>query len=415
MKRALRSVGLAAALALATGCGGPARPADGAPAAEAGPDAPLIVRRGTLEPRLLLTGALVAQRGARYRAPFTNSWRMTLKWLIDEGTPVRPGDAIARLDPATLGAELESLQLSLEGKRQEREVLVASGRRDRIEAELALRRATIALEKAELQAQVPETMVGSKDYRQRQLERDDAVRGRDQALLGLATQERAQQARLARLELEIRALEESLARSESSLEAMTLRADTAGSVLYGSHPWYDRKVRAGDTVTPSQTIAEIPDPSSLVVEAWTNEADAHRIEPGLSAELRLDAYPERAFPGRVTSVSPAGEERETWGRSRWFRVVLAIDAPDPAVARPGMSVRAEVLGASQPGVLLVPIDAVRVRDGRCLVAPARPAGGPAEREVRPSGADARFLAVPDDGTLAEGMVLLGGLDDVPPA
>ena len=358
---------------------------------------------------------LIAPRGARYSAPFTNSWRMTLKWLIDEGTPVRPGDPIARLDPATLGAEIDSVRLSLEGKRQEREVLLASGRRDRIEAELALRRAAIALEKAELQAQVPETMVGSKDFRQRQLERDGAARNRQQALLGLSTQEAAQEARRERLELEIRALEESLARNQSGLEAMTIRADTAGSVLYGNHPWYDRKVRAGDTVTPSQTIAEIPDPSSLVVEGWANETDAHLIEPGQSAELRFDAFPEHPCSGRVTSVSPAGEEREIWGRSRWFRVLIAIDAPELSIVRPGMSVRASVSGTPQAGVLLVPIEAVRVREGHFLVALARAGRGAAELEVRPLGANTQFLAVDDDGTLAEGAELLGALDDVPAA
>jgi multidrug efflux pump subunit AcrA (membrane-fusion protein) len=414
VRTAVAVAGLLAALALAAGCAGsPPPPATTAGArVDARRAAALTVRRGTLEQRQLLSGSLVALRGARYRAPFTNSWRMTLKWLIDEGTPVRPGDPIARLDPTSLGAELESLQLGLEGKRQEREVLVASGRRDQIEAELALRRATIALEKATLQAQVPEAMVGTKDYRQRQLERDSATRNRQQALLGLSTQATAHQARLARLALEIRALEESLARNQSGLEAMTIRADTVGSVLYGNHPWYDRKVRAGDTVTPSQTIAEIPDPSSLVVEAWANEADSHLIEPGQSAELRLDAFPERPFPGRVTSVSPAGEEREIWGRSRWFRVLISIDAPDLAVARPGMSVRASVRGAPQQRALLVPIEAVRVHEGRFLVTPA---GGSAQREIRPLGADGQFLAVADDGTLAEGTLLLGALDDVPHA
>ena len=415
--RTAAAVGLVAALTMTAGCGGsPTSPAGADDLRiDSGRTAALTVRRGTLEHRQLLSGSLVALRGARYRAPFTSSWRMTLKWLIDEGTPVRPGDPIARLDPATLGAEIESVQLGLEGKRQEREVLVASGRRDRIEAELALRRATIALEKAELQAQVPEAMVGTKDFRQRQLDRENATRNRQQALLALSTQEAAQEARRERLELEIRALEEQLARNQAGLEAMTIRADTTGSVLYGNHPWYDRKVRAGDTVTPSQTIAEIPDPASLVVEAWANEADAHLIEPGQSAELRLDAFPEHPFSGRITSVSPAGEEREIWGRSRWFRVLIGIDAPALAVARPGMSVRASVSGAPQEGALLVPIEAVRVREGRFLVAPARPAGGPAEREIRPLGADLRFLAVADDGTLAEGTVLLGALDDVPPA
>ena len=70
----------------------------------AGPDlpaavgSPLVVTRGALEERLLLTGELEADRSEELVAPRTEGWGVAIRWLAEDGAPVRQGDPVVELD-----------------------------------------------------------------------------------------------------------------------------------------------------------------------------------------------------------------------------------------------------------------------------------------------------------------------------
>jgi len=157
------------------------------------------------------------------------------------GTPVAPGDPIARSIPR------RSAPRSRASSSASREAAGARGpgrqraaRPDRGRAGAAPRHDRPREGRAA--GPGPGSDGRDKDFRQRQLDRENATRNRQQALLALSTQEAARRRAGSGSELEIRALEEQLAAKPGWLEAMTIRADTTGSVLYGNHPWYDRKV-----------------------------------------------------------------------------------------------------------------------------------------------------------------------------
>jgi hypothetical protein len=62
----------------------------------------------------------------------------------------------------------------------------------------------------------------------------------------------------------------------------------------------------------------------------------------MPVRLQLDADPSRVFEGRVDHVASAGERRESWGRGSYRRVAIRVNAVDPEIMKPGMSVRCEV-------------------------------------------------------------------------
>ena len=118
---------------------------------------------------LVLTGSLRATDSEMLVTPASSTWQVSLQWLIEEGSPVEPGDPVARFDPGSTQSELHNKEDQLEEKRQERESQQAQASLRRMELELALKRAEVEYKKAQIDASIPQDVLEGKDYRERQL------------------------------------------------------------------------------------------------------------------------------------------------------------------------------------------------------------------------------------------------------
>ncbi len=195
-------------------------------------DPPALVTRGDLVQVLTLNGSLTARKAERYMAPRQAGWRQTLKWLVDEGTTVQPGDAVARLDASSLTADIDQQEVELQDKRQQKALKDIEGRRAGLEVELRVKRAEVALAKTRLDAVVPEDIVGKKTRQERQIDQGRAERELAQAQEARRAQQATLKDQLQKLDIEIKAAEKNLARSRETLDAMTIRATVAGPVIY---------------------------------------------------------------------------------------------------------------------------------------------------------------------------------------
>ena len=61
-------------------------------------------------------------------------------------------------------------------------------------------------------------------------------------------------------------------------------------------------VHKGEHVMPGQRIAMFHAPDDIWVEANVKETDIGAVKPGMKAEVRVDAYPDRVFHGEVFRV-----------------------------------------------------------------------------------------------------------------
>lgn len=117
----------------------------------------------------------------------------------------------------------------------------------------------------------------------------------------------------------------------------------------------DVHVQLGDTVAPATPLAHLIDDSRLHVDATIDEADVAKVKPGQSAELHLDALPERNILGKVTRTDPTVKRDLKGART----LTVEVEVADLAAARtagllPGMSANVEILVAEKAGVLAVP-------------------------------------------------------------
>jgi len=185
---------------------------------------------------------------------------------------------------------------------------------------------------------------------------------------------------------------ETLARLERELRWSTLTAPIGGVVL-------ERPLNAGAPIASlaspggGSIVMTIADTTRLHVRGLVDENDVGRLRVGLDARIRMDAVPDRVFPGRVRKIAPMGIRRHN---ATSFVVEVAILAGVEAIA-PRLSADAEIVTEVHGDAVVVP-EAALLYDGDAVALEVvAPDGGaaPVRRRVRVGIADEERVEITD--------------------
>jgi multidrug resistance efflux pump len=108
-------------------------------------------------------------------------------------------------------------------------------------------------------------------------------------------------------------------------------------------------VRAGEVVSPGQTVAAVSDLSKLKLTLYVLERDLGRVRVGQPVQVTADPFPGRVFDGTVTSINtraeftPRNVQTQRDRLNLVFGVKLRVDNPDGAL-KAGMPVDAVFVG-----------------------------------------------------------------------
>lgn len=230
-----------------------------------------------------------------------------LELAVEEGARVEPGDVLARIDHATADIQLRQAEAGVRLAEAQLALLVKGARSEDIrQAEAALEQAEAALKIAADDASRMRELLKTGSVTAKQ--RDDA-----EARLTVASAQRsaANEAlskvrRMARPE-EIQAAEARLAQARAAADLLakaiadcTVTAPAGGTVTH-------RAVEAGELVTPGATVITLADLDSVYVMLYITEVEVGRVRLGDAAEIRIDAFPDKPFIGKITYISPEAE------------------------------------------------------------------------------------------------------------
>jgi multidrug resistance efflux pump len=351
MKRAAFALFCFVCPVLLTGCLGGAR-AEGE--GSGGPADELVVRRGTFQERVLLTGELVAERGDALVVPRTETFQLQIRWIAEDGVRVKAGDRVVEFDNSSFASAIEEKRLSESDAASQLDRTRAETRTALAEKEFAVQQRRAEVEKARIQASVAKDLLPLAEYQDRQLALRRAEMELAKAEDDLTAYRKSSASEIAVQGIAVEKSQREIRNAEEAIAALTLRAPRDGMVLAAQHPWEGRKIQEGDSVWTGMTAATLPDLSSMVVEASLSDVDDGRIAPGMRVLCVLDAYPSVIFPGRVVEITPVAREAARSPLLRYFPVRITLDRPDPARMRPGMSVRVEVMGPEVKDAVLAP-------------------------------------------------------------
>jgi multidrug resistance efflux pump len=379
MRMLAHPIGAGLLVVLATAgcaCGGAPAPAREGDRASSSLD--LVVRRGEFRERFLLTGELDAVRADNIVAPRTSQWTVAIRWMEADGATVAAGQKVVEFDNAAFAGDLEEKRLALVQAESDLVRAEADARSQIGDREFAVKQRRVALEKAEIDASVPEDLLDRRKYQERQLSLRRAQVELDKAREDLGAYRESSGADLENRRIAAERARREITTAETSIEALMLRAPREGILVVADHPWEDRKFQVGDTVFAGWTVMRIPDLTAMRVEAQLPDVDDGRIAVGMPATCTLDTYPEATFPGKVVELTPVAQQPAGQSLRRAFHVRIDLEKTDPGKMLPGMSVKVEVEARRLAGALLVP----RAALDRASSPPKALLAGGGESEVR---------------------------------
>jgi hypothetical protein len=102
----------------------------------------------------------------------------------------------------------------------------------------------------------------------------------------------------------------------------------------------------------------MPSLKKMEAEVFVLEADARGLAVGQSARVVIESQPEVAINARVKSVDALARPQIEGSPVQYFAVVLALDAPEEVVMKPGQRVVATLYLERLEEALVVPRQAV---------------------------------------------------------
>jgi len=259
---------------------------------------------------------------------------------------------------ARLSGKLRRLHANI-GDRVEEGQLLAELEKDDLEAAVVQRQAEVSVAEAQI-AEAKARLKHAEQEHQRQSalvaqqitsrsELDAAARDLEvgKATLGLA-QRRLEAARATLCEAEVK-------RSYATLTAPI--TGVIGSV----------STQEGETVAAgfnAPTFVTIIDLERLQVDAFVDEVDIGKVQPGQEALFTVDAFPDQEFAGEVTAIYPKAVIQDNVVN---YDVVVDIRTPYDGLLRPDMTASVMILLETRRGVLAVPEQAVKRERGKTVI------------------------------------------------
>jgi len=278
------------------------------------------------------TGYVVAQRKASISSKATGR----LEWLgVAEGSRVKEGDVIARIDNRDVVAQAQSVEASVRAARANVE-----------QAEVERQNAQVEYKRNEDLVDRNFISRSALDNAKARLDRGQAAVSSAQANLNAALAN----ARNARV----------------SVDYTQIRAPFDGVIL-------SKSANVGDLVTPFSNatdskgaVVTMADMTTLEVEADVSESSLAKVHVDQPAEIVLDALPDSRFRGHISRMVPTVDRAKATVMTK-----VKFDAIDPRIL-PEMSAKVsflsqEVTAAQQKPLLAVNPDAIVQRDGRTVV------------------------------------------------
>ena len=286
---------------------------------------------------------------------------------VKEGDRVTKGETVATIENVQQEASVNGQEATIAAAKTDIVSYVAAEKT----AEANLEHARADLEQKKLdwqraQALYKDGIMAKQDYDARKAAYDLDVASVDQAVAGVNQAKANTDSARGHLQTQIATL-----RANQDLLNRTIAIAPFNGIVT------NEPVREGETVvegiqnTEGSTLMTLADMSVITAEVKVDETDIVNVQLEQSADITVDALPNKVFKGHVTLVGDQALLRSTGvatsqtttgtEEAKDFKVVITLDAPSDEL-RPGLSCTAKIMTAHKANVLSVPIQALTMHD-----------------------------------------------------
>ncbi|WP_425391776.1 efflux RND transporter periplasmic adaptor subunit [Ekhidna sp.] len=324
---------------------------------DSAPEIIVEVDQGEFVVDITTSGSLDAKNSVPIKGPTGlrnyRIWNVTIQHIIDEGTEVKKGQYVARLDPSELTGKIKDAQLEVDETqsqftqtRLDTALTMRQARDELINLEYTVREKQLTLDQSQFEP--PATI------QKAEIELEKAKRGLQQAKENYEIKRQQNVAKMQEASAELRGDKNELEGLMALSKDFTIMAPQDGMLIY-ERSWDGKPVKAGSQVSAwDPVVATLPDLSKMISKTYVNEVDIRKVKPGQSAEIGFDAFPDKKLKGRVTKVANVGEQRPN-SDAKVFEVEIEVFGTDPLL-KPGMTTSNKIITKTVEDALYIPLE-----------------------------------------------------------
>ncbi len=321
------------------------------------------VKKGDFFDEVIISGELQSTSLKKINGP-TNIRKYKLNSvkiqdLIPEGTIVKKGDYVGRLDPSEVRGKIIDAQLNLE-------TAESKFTQEQLDTTLTLKQERTAIKDLEFNMQEdllelkrstyePPSTVRQLEIKIERTERDLKEKKEDYSI-----KKQKAIAKMSEVSTEVSKIRKELSDLEKLQKSFTIFSDASGMVTYAKN-WDGSKKKVGSSISPwDPSVATLPDLTKMESKTYSNEVDIRKLKKDQTVIIGFDAFPDIEIDGLVTSVANVGEKKRG-SDINLFQVLIKLNNTNENL-RPGMTTSNRILIQEQKDVLMIPLEAVFSKD-----------------------------------------------------
>jgi multidrug efflux pump subunit AcrA (membrane-fusion protein) len=352
------------------------------------------VQKGDFEVTVFTTGELQAKESKNIDGPTglrnAQIWQVKIADLVSEGTRVKKGEYIGRLDATEVmnrikdeNSEISKNESKFTQTKLDTTLDLRNARDEIINLGFAVKEKENILSQSSFEA--PSVI------QQAKMDLDKSIRQLAQAELNYKTKVSQAKAKMQEVTAILEKSQNKISVLQDLLKDFTILAPEDGMVIY-QREWNGKKRIVGATIGAwDPTVATLPDLSVMQSRTYINEVDIRKIKKGQSVSISLDAYPEKKLTGLVETVANVGEQNPR-SEAKVFEVNILISEKDTSL-RPAMTTGNYILADRLKNVLSIPLESIVSQSDSLTFVYKKVNGKPIKQPIKIGASNENFIVV----------------------
>ncbi len=279
--------------------------------------------------------------------------------LIPEGTIVKKGDYVGKLDPSEVNEKIIGERLNLETAQsrytqQQLDTTLTLKQERKGIRDLSFNIEEMQLELKQSTYEPPATI------RKLEIKIEKAERSLEEKKENYHIKKRQANAKMIEVGTKVSKIIKRIDDLINLQESFTIYSDSNGMITYAKD-WDGGKKKVGSSINPwNLSIASLPNLTKMESKTYTNEVDIRKVKKGLPVKVGFDAFPEIELEGIVTDVANVGE-RKRGSDIKVFQIMVKLESTNNNI-KPGMTTSNRILTDKEENVLMIPLEAVFSKD-----------------------------------------------------
>ena len=316
-------------------------------------------KKGAFHVKAIANGELKAKRSEKIMGPSgmrtSGIWQTAIQDMVAEGTVVKAGDYVATLDRTEVTnkirdaqTEIEKTQTQLDQAKIDTAIEMRGLRDQMVNLQFSIKEKRLELELSRYEAKSV--------IQQKELDLERTQRDYNQLTTKLQLTKEKSEAKVLEITTQLKQQQDKLNILSQLASQFTVTAPKDGMVIY-ARDW-DGKVAPGSQIRAwDPVVAELPDLTDMVSLSYVNEVDISRVKEGQDVKIKVDAFPDNDYSGKVIKVANIGEQLKGYD-AKVFEVTVQLLESD-SILRPAMTSSNEIVTDIYEDVVYIPLEALQ--------------------------------------------------------